>query len=244
MLLRTITSHVKEQNWFAVLVDFLIVVLGILIAFQITEWNEQQQASKREQLVLVQLQEEFTDIKAAIEKQNAIRSGYIESLRQLIATLEGVEPADDLTLKTALDAARSTGRRPAQSAAYLQLMASGELTNLSSEALQQTLIGYDALLQRDAFIFPELMREVAEEISTNPFVDYNINSLGVGGAAIDRDVSNQDSMDAIRSYDLAGLRGLEPRYEFIFLIHVTILDSDSKLLELVDQILLQIQRSQ
>ena len=41
MLLRSITQHVKDQNWFAVALDFFIVVAGILIAFQITHWNEE-----------------------------------------------------------------------------------------------------------------------------------------------------------------------------------------------------------
>ena len=40
MLLRSLTKHVKDQNWFAVVLDFVIVVAGILIAFQITNWNE------------------------------------------------------------------------------------------------------------------------------------------------------------------------------------------------------------
>jgi len=45
MILRSLTKHVKEQNWFAVLVDFLIVVVGILMAFQITNWSEQRTAT-------------------------------------------------------------------------------------------------------------------------------------------------------------------------------------------------------
>ena len=40
MLLRRISHHIKDQNWFAVALDFIIVVAGILIAFQITNWNE------------------------------------------------------------------------------------------------------------------------------------------------------------------------------------------------------------
>jgi len=40
MLLRRITEHVKEQNWFAVVLDFFIVIAGILIALQISNWNE------------------------------------------------------------------------------------------------------------------------------------------------------------------------------------------------------------
>jgi hypothetical protein len=40
MILRRLTQHIKAQNWFAVALDFFIVVIGILIAFQITNWNE------------------------------------------------------------------------------------------------------------------------------------------------------------------------------------------------------------
>jgi hypothetical protein len=34
MLLRRIIEHVKKQEWTAIAIDFLIVVAGILIAFQ------------------------------------------------------------------------------------------------------------------------------------------------------------------------------------------------------------------
>lgn len=47
MILRSITKHIKEQNWFAVLVDFLIVVVAILMAFQITTWSENQTAQAK-----------------------------------------------------------------------------------------------------------------------------------------------------------------------------------------------------
>ncbi|MFT6732416.1 MAG: hypothetical protein ACJAS9_000596 [Polaribacter sp.] len=43
MLLRSVTKHVKDQNWFAVVLDFVMVVAGILIAFQITNWSAAQQ---------------------------------------------------------------------------------------------------------------------------------------------------------------------------------------------------------
>jgi hypothetical protein len=38
MILRSITRHVREQNWTAVALDFLIVVLGILLALQISRF--------------------------------------------------------------------------------------------------------------------------------------------------------------------------------------------------------------
>lgn len=43
MLLRSLTKHVRDQNWFAVALDFFIVVAGILLAFQITNWSTARQ---------------------------------------------------------------------------------------------------------------------------------------------------------------------------------------------------------
>jgi len=40
MLLRRITKHVKDQNWFAVFIDFIIVVVGDFIGIQVANWNE------------------------------------------------------------------------------------------------------------------------------------------------------------------------------------------------------------
>ncbi len=40
MILRRITEHVKAQNWFAVALDFLIVVVGVFIGIQVSNWND------------------------------------------------------------------------------------------------------------------------------------------------------------------------------------------------------------
>jgi hypothetical protein len=40
MLLRSVTQHIKDQNWFAVFVDFIIVVVGVFMGIQVQEWNE------------------------------------------------------------------------------------------------------------------------------------------------------------------------------------------------------------
>lgn len=46
MILRSLTKHVKDQNWFAVGLDFAIVVIGVFIGIQVSNWNERQ-ADKR-----------------------------------------------------------------------------------------------------------------------------------------------------------------------------------------------------
>ena len=40
MILRRITQHVRDQNWTAIGIDFLIVVLGVFIGIQVSNWNQ------------------------------------------------------------------------------------------------------------------------------------------------------------------------------------------------------------
>ncbi|XUU61251.1 hypothetical protein ACRAQ6_02975 [Erythrobacter sp. HA6-11] len=39
MILRRITRHVREQNWTAIAIDFVIVVTGVFLGIQIGNWT-------------------------------------------------------------------------------------------------------------------------------------------------------------------------------------------------------------
>ena len=43
MILRRFMQHVTDQNWFAVWIDLLVVVIGIFLGLQVTDWNEARQ---------------------------------------------------------------------------------------------------------------------------------------------------------------------------------------------------------
>ncbi|MEL6830844.1 MAG: hypothetical protein AAFO63_11980 [Pseudomonadota bacterium] len=67
------TEHVKSQNWFAVALDFFIVVVGILIAFQITEWNERREQRLSERGYLEQLRSDVVELTDRRENYNRSR---------------------------------------------------------------------------------------------------------------------------------------------------------------------------
>ena len=39
MILRRVIEHVREQNWTAIAIDFVIVVLGVFVGIQVANWN-------------------------------------------------------------------------------------------------------------------------------------------------------------------------------------------------------------
>lgn len=56
MILRSLTRHVREQNWFAVGLDFLIVVIGVFIGIQVANWNDLRVERDLEQRYLERLE--------------------------------------------------------------------------------------------------------------------------------------------------------------------------------------------
>lgn len=49
MLLRRVIEHVKAQNWTAIGIDFIIVIVGVFIGIQVSNWNEDRQNASRTQ---------------------------------------------------------------------------------------------------------------------------------------------------------------------------------------------------
>ena len=71
MLLRRITKHVKDQNWFAVGIDFCIVVIGVFIGIQVANWNASQLERQEEAAIVARLQSDFERIQEDAERSLA-----------------------------------------------------------------------------------------------------------------------------------------------------------------------------
>ncbi len=85
MILRRLTKNVKDQNWFAVVLDFVIVVLGILIAFQITNWS----TAREERRVYDEAFERLvTELNRNLAMQRAVRRDIATELPIIQTALE------------------------------------------------------------------------------------------------------------------------------------------------------------
>lgn len=87
MLLRRLSQHIKNQNWFAVSLDFFIVVVGIFIGLQVTDWNNKIQRKERLNLAI---QRTIQEASANIEIINAYQkdiSNTIKTAEPLIKSL-------------------------------------------------------------------------------------------------------------------------------------------------------------
>ena len=55
MILSRVIEHVKEQNWTAIFLDFVIVVAGVFIGLQVQEWSKARDDRRREAQIVEDL---------------------------------------------------------------------------------------------------------------------------------------------------------------------------------------------
>jgi len=77
MLFRRISAHLKRQDWFAVGLDLLIVVVGIYIGLQVDAWNSIRQDRVVEREYLERL---LVDMEESLEAQRDSKSQFDASI--------------------------------------------------------------------------------------------------------------------------------------------------------------------
>ena len=59
MILSRIIHHLRTQNWTAVALEFVIVIAGVVIGFQVTAWNETREGEARGEAYLERIQSDL-----------------------------------------------------------------------------------------------------------------------------------------------------------------------------------------
>jgi hypothetical protein len=73
MILRRLREYVRQENWFAVVLELVVVVVGLFLAFQLDRWYETQRSKSDQHIHLESLAEDFTENETRLT--SAIRKG-------------------------------------------------------------------------------------------------------------------------------------------------------------------------
>jgi hypothetical protein len=149
MLLRKITKHITEQNWFAVFIDFLIVVVGVFIGIQVANWNETRQDRIKETQVLNALMVDFKLLDTA--SQHGVFF-HKRALRGLGVVVEAVEQGflaeqNKADFENGLRFGMYSASTNKSSGILNELLASGNLTLIQEPALRKTLAAYQSYIE-------------------------------------------------------------------------------------------------
>ena len=133
MILARISRAIREQNWFAVVLEFVIVISGVVIGFQVTELRAQAQRAEAEHLALERLQAEseavvtfWAETVSDSVEDNRTRQRFVALLSEGRLPPDEVEVFDDGLIRMGFYAAMTP-----PSTVFDELLASGGLTQIS-----------------------------------------------------------------------------------------------------------------
>jgi hypothetical protein len=178
MLLRRIIVHLRNQEWTAIGIDFLIVVIGVVAGIQVANWNDDRLDRRRETAYLVSLQGDFRTIVAELERDVSRYGAFAKSMTFLLEQSRLAEPIASLeALNEAAGQLKNLEATPIASHTYSNLTGSGDLAIIESQELKSAMSSF--------FGWYEVIRLVAETHEMQlvgvfqPYIIKNLDYVGM-----------------------------------------------------------------
>jgi len=179
VLLRSVMEHVKTQNWFAVGIDFIIVVVGVFIGIQVSNWNDLRAERRSEAQYLAALEQDMTESIAEIDDVVRQMQAHDEARQLLFEYSLGehqeLEPVDISRLIH--HGIWSFASLELRVTTFDTLRSSGSLGILTDDELVIALQDLAALIEEAEF--EEAFEIHALERFTDPFLYENVDMATV-----------------------------------------------------------------
>ena len=164
MIVRRIGEHVRAHNWFAVAIDFAIVVVGVFIGIEVANWNQDRQARAEERRYYVQIRDDLADDVRTM--QVAIRRSQRNDAAAELAlgALAGQVPEDvsNGQVAVAFHRAGFLYLPLVSRGTYDELVSTGNLGLLRNRKLKDAIVEYYAAMQ-ELRQWDQLLRDQQKE---------------------------------------------------------------------------------
>lgn len=141
-ILGRLSKAVREQNWFAVALELVIVVLGVIIGFQVTAWGQERANRATERTYLRQLAADLAETERIVTQRNARMAQTHAALDRLIRSFDAPErPPPDSVAAWLGRAVYVASPRPVLGTAEA-LVASGDFGSVADDSLRAAILRY------------------------------------------------------------------------------------------------------
>lgn len=170
MLLHRVIAHLRAQEWTAIAIDFLIVVVGVFIGIQVANWNETRKDRRVEHALLQRLQIETRELLAITREELRVQRERVAPSVTANPVLFSQEPARPLTVRECEWIAGShVYRRPTDELPVLdEMLATGQLNLIEDQEVKDRLRKYLLFRERERGNHVERTSELFRLYSRHP----------------------------------------------------------------------------
>jgi hypothetical protein len=144
MLLRRVIEHVRKQEWTAIGIDFVIVVVGVFVGIQVSNWNEARADDARAQAYLARIRVNLQADLLSIKRRETFWRQVIAYGKGAIRYAETGELVEGSAWKTVLAfyQASQLWQWVTSDSTYQEMRSAGELGLIRDQGLRDRLSQY------------------------------------------------------------------------------------------------------
>ena len=137
MMLRRLATRFRQQDWLAVTIELVVVILGVFIGLQAANWNEDRLSAKRGELLTKRLTDDLRVEAWNYEMQIGYNSQVRANALRAADALAGRSELSDEALLVAAYRATQYNDNTRQSTTYDELISTGEMALVADAALRK-----------------------------------------------------------------------------------------------------------
>jgi hypothetical protein len=151
MILRRVIAHFRKQEWMAIAIDFLIVVIGVFVGLQVNNWNEARSSSRQEVVLIAQLADDLRSMRESFVFGDSVSRKAHDGWVAIFRALESCRPidAEPALIQYALARYQRTGQVNVQRTAYDEMTSLGMFSRLSDKELKDDVARLYAVIEGD-----------------------------------------------------------------------------------------------
>jgi len=165
MILNRLSKAIRKQDWFTVVLEFVIVVFGIFVGLQANDWAQERQDRKHEQAALERLLLESQNALQLLNEnlQGTLRLNQLRHNAVQFVDSNAPVPENQLPLKIGINTLARFPTVVPVSVTYDELRSSGQMQLIRSAALRDQV----AEFHTDLASYNQLLRGFGD--GTAPF---------------------------------------------------------------------------
>ncbi|HET9835178.1 MAG TPA: DUF6090 family protein [Rhodanobacteraceae bacterium] len=135
-MLRHVISHLRRQDWAAVVIELIVVVVGVFIGVQASNWNENRETNQKAAVFTERLKSDLREEAWSYEYEVGYFNEVLTSAKRAADALSGKAPLSDEALLVAAYRATQYRYNIRRRATYDELTSTGEIGLIRDPALR------------------------------------------------------------------------------------------------------------
>lgn len=138
MILRRLIEHLRHQQWAAIAIELVIVVLGVFIGMQVSNWNQQRLADRQAAVFTEHLKADMVEEDWRYQFMIAYNEEVLANANRAAAALDGTRPLSDEALLVSAYRATQYKQGLRRRSTYDELISTGMIGLIRDQTLRDT----------------------------------------------------------------------------------------------------------